>query len=172
MARVRSGDVNSARPLLKLAAIVVLKNPADFKGGVLGESESKTKAILAASLGKVLVMDEARRALHSVITVCSSFDVFRRTLSTARQAAARRRSIPTAPPSSTLLWPRYRACPERTDASSCAAMRLPCARCSKCVSRVPALTVELTNVWLERQPWAVASFPYRRWLLFPRLRRR
>ncbi|KZV71056.1 P-loop containing nucleoside triphosphate hydrolase protein [Peniophora sp. CONT] len=38
---------------------VVLKNPADFKGGVLGESESRTKAILAASLGKVLVIDEA-----------------------------------------------------------------------------------------------------------------
>ncbi|KAI0339377.1 P-loop containing nucleoside triphosphate hydrolase protein [Trametopsis cervina] len=38
---------------------VVVKNPADFIGSVLGESESKTKAILASTVGKVLVIDEA-----------------------------------------------------------------------------------------------------------------
>ncbi|CCM06492.1 uncharacterized protein FIBRA_08761 [Fibroporia radiculosa] len=38
---------------------VVVKNPADFIGSVLGESESKTKAILAATVGKTLVIDEA-----------------------------------------------------------------------------------------------------------------
>ncbi|KAI0954385.1 hypothetical protein AcV7_007636 [Taiwanofungus camphoratus] len=38
---------------------VVMKNPADFIGSVLGESESKTKAILAATVGKVLIIDEA-----------------------------------------------------------------------------------------------------------------
>lgn len=35
-----------------------MKNPADFIGSVLGESESKTKAILAATVGKVLIIDE------------------------------------------------------------------------------------------------------------------
>ncbi|KAI9763908.1 MAG: hypothetical protein M1840_009020 [Geoglossum simile] len=38
---------------------VVVKNPADFVGSVLGESESNTKAILATTVGKVLIIDEA-----------------------------------------------------------------------------------------------------------------
>ncbi|KAJ4292670.1 hypothetical protein N0V90_009333 [Kalmusia sp. IMI 367209] len=38
---------------------VVVKNPADFKGDVLGASESKTKGILASTMGKVLIIDEA-----------------------------------------------------------------------------------------------------------------
>lgn len=38
---------------------VVIKNPADFVGSVLGQSESNTKAILASTLGKVLIIDEA-----------------------------------------------------------------------------------------------------------------
>ncbi|KAA1473256.1 P-loop containing nucleoside triphosphate hydrolase protein [Dentipellis sp. KUC8613] len=38
---------------------VVMKNPADFVGNVLGASESQTKAILATTVGKVLVIDEA-----------------------------------------------------------------------------------------------------------------
>ncbi|KAI0339375.1 ATPases of the AAA+ class [Trametopsis cervina] len=38
---------------------VVIKNPADFIESVLGESEKKTKAILASTVGKVLVIDEA-----------------------------------------------------------------------------------------------------------------
>jgi AAA lid domain len=38
---------------------VVVKNPADFIGTVLGESESNTKGILATTVGKVLIIDEA-----------------------------------------------------------------------------------------------------------------
>ncbi|EKM60602.1 uncharacterized protein PHACADRAFT_203774 [Phanerochaete carnosa HHB-10118-sp] len=38
---------------------VVLKNPADFLGCAIGESERNTKAILEATIGKVLVIDEA-----------------------------------------------------------------------------------------------------------------
>jgi len=38
---------------------VVLKNPADFVGSVLGESEKKTKDILKATEGRVLIIDEA-----------------------------------------------------------------------------------------------------------------
>ena len=37
---------------------VVTKNPADFIGSVLGESERKTKTILASAVGKVLIIDE------------------------------------------------------------------------------------------------------------------
>lgn len=39
--------------------LVVLKTPADFIGECLGSSEAKTKAILEATTGKVLVIDEA-----------------------------------------------------------------------------------------------------------------
>ena len=39
---------------------MVLKNPADFVGSVLGESEKNTKGILASTVGKVLVIDEVR----------------------------------------------------------------------------------------------------------------
>lgn len=38
---------------------MIVKNPSNFVGSVLGESEKQTKGILAASLGKVLVIDEA-----------------------------------------------------------------------------------------------------------------
>ena len=38
--------------------LVLVKNPADFIGSVLGESEKNTKGILAATVGKVLVIDE------------------------------------------------------------------------------------------------------------------
>ena len=38
---------------------MIVKNPSDFVGSVLGGSEKQTKGILAASLGKVLVIDEA-----------------------------------------------------------------------------------------------------------------
>ncbi|KAJ7066957.1 P-loop containing nucleoside triphosphate hydrolase protein [Mycena amicta] len=38
---------------------VIVKNPSDFVGDVLGASERQTKQILANSIGKVLVIDEA-----------------------------------------------------------------------------------------------------------------
>lgn len=38
---------------------VVVKNPSDFMGSALGQSEAQTKGILAATIGKVLVIDEA-----------------------------------------------------------------------------------------------------------------
>jgi hypothetical protein len=37
----------------------VVKSPADFVGSALGHSESNTKAILASTVGKVLIIDEA-----------------------------------------------------------------------------------------------------------------
>lgn len=39
--------------------LVVIKNPSDFVGSVLGESERLSKGILASTVGKVLVIDEA-----------------------------------------------------------------------------------------------------------------
>ena len=45
---------------------MILKNPADFVGSVLGESERNTKAILANSVGKVLVIDEVSHNKHFI----------------------------------------------------------------------------------------------------------
>lgn len=42
-----------------LTSTVVVKNPADFVGSVVGESEKNTKGILASTVGKILVIDEA-----------------------------------------------------------------------------------------------------------------
>jgi hypothetical protein len=44
--------------------LVVVKNPADFVGAYIGHSEKQTKAILASTVGKVLVIDEVRKAFH------------------------------------------------------------------------------------------------------------
>lgn len=38
--------------------LVIVKNPADFVGAHLGQSESQTKAILENAVGKVLIIDE------------------------------------------------------------------------------------------------------------------
>ena len=45
--------------LLILTYQVVTKNPSDFVGNVIGQSEANTKAILATTVGKVLIIDEA-----------------------------------------------------------------------------------------------------------------
>ncbi|KAK2035983.1 ATPase [Colletotrichum somersetense] len=45
--------------LLSNGEAVVVKNPSDFVGAVLGGSEAQTKGILASTVGKVLVIDEA-----------------------------------------------------------------------------------------------------------------
>ncbi len=50
---------------------VIVKNPSDFVGSALGESEQNTKAILKASEGKVLIIDEAYM-LHSGLGVNTS----------------------------------------------------------------------------------------------------
>ncbi|KAH7908721.1 P-loop containing nucleoside triphosphate hydrolase protein [Hygrophoropsis aurantiaca] len=52
------GQVLSDLGLLSNGEVVV-KNPADFVGAHLGASEKNTKAILASTVGKVLVIDEA-----------------------------------------------------------------------------------------------------------------
>lgn len=42
---------------------VVIKNPADFVGSALGQSEANTKSILGNTVGKVLIIDEVRHPL-------------------------------------------------------------------------------------------------------------
>lgn len=45
--------------LTPIGTVVVIKNPSDFIGSALGQSEENTKNILKAAAGKVLVIDEA-----------------------------------------------------------------------------------------------------------------
>lgn len=52
------GEILATLGLLSTGDIAV-KTPADFIGAHLGHSESQTKGILAATLGKVLVIDES-----------------------------------------------------------------------------------------------------------------
>ncbi|KAJ4289260.1 hypothetical protein N0V88_007010 [Collariella sp. IMI 366227] len=52
------GEILVALGMLSKGEVVV-KNPSDFVGAHLGQSEQQTKGILAAALGKVLVIDEA-----------------------------------------------------------------------------------------------------------------
>ncbi|KAJ7126993.1 P-loop containing nucleoside triphosphate hydrolase protein [Mycena epipterygia] len=56
---------------------VVLKNPADFIGAHLGHSEKNTKAILATTMGKVLVIDEAYMLFSSRHGVGNESDSFK-----------------------------------------------------------------------------------------------
>ncbi|KAI1412142.1 P-loop containing nucleoside triphosphate hydrolase protein [Hypoxylon sp. FL1857] len=52
------GKILKALGLLSNGEVVV-KNPADFVGAALGQSEKNTKAILESTKGKVLIIDEA-----------------------------------------------------------------------------------------------------------------
>ncbi|KAK4124691.1 P-loop containing nucleoside triphosphate hydrolase protein [Parathielavia appendiculata] len=52
------GEILGTLGLLSKGEVVV-KNPSDFVGAHLGQSEQQTKGILAATIGKVLVIDEA-----------------------------------------------------------------------------------------------------------------
>ncbi|KAI9856280.1 MAG: hypothetical protein M1824_005494 [Vezdaea acicularis] len=56
---------------------VVTKNPADFVGNVIGQSESNTKAILAATIGKVLIIDEAYMLSGSTGGATSNADSYK-----------------------------------------------------------------------------------------------
>lgn len=57
--KVKSPPIPRTRcPISDIVTPVVIKNPADFVGSALGESEKNTKAILDATVGKVLVIDE------------------------------------------------------------------------------------------------------------------
>ena len=40
---------------------VIIKNPSDFIGQGIGESEANTRSILASAVGKVLIIDEVSR---------------------------------------------------------------------------------------------------------------
>ena len=108
-----------------------MKNPADFVGSALGESEKNTKAILDASVGKVLVIDEASAEsvpLDSNPADCSP----RRTvcMEVAGKVEAVRMTR-TRPRSSTRSLRRFRVCRVRTDAFCSLVIRTRWKKCSR-----------------------------------------
>lgn len=54
----------------------MVKSAADFVGSVLGQSEAITKAILAATVGKILIIDEAY-LLHPPRTHGTPIDIYK-----------------------------------------------------------------------------------------------
>ena len=57
MAKVSPADIAAVKPLT--LSLVVVNNSTDFVGLHIGQSEARTRAILASTIGKVLVIDEA-----------------------------------------------------------------------------------------------------------------
>jgi hypothetical protein len=96
-----------------LPSPVIVKNPANFIGSALGESEKQTKSILASTVGKVLVIDEvcfdyqSRRALTTLIRRICFMAEGAEVLTSTRQQ------------SSTPSWRRCRALLEKTAAFYC-----------------------------------------------------
>jgi DNA replication protein DnaC len=89
---------------------VVFKDPADFVGSALGQSQNNTKAILKASEGKVLIIDEAY-----MLDPGSKGDA---------NAETRTRS-----PSLIPLWLEFKVPPVRIDAFFCWDTEIKCQRC-------------------------------------------
>lgn len=56
---------------------MVVKNPSDFLGAYIGHSERNTKAILATTIGKVLIIDEAYMLYTSSANNQNSSDSFK-----------------------------------------------------------------------------------------------
>jgi hypothetical protein len=61
--------------------LVVVKNPADFVGSYIGHSEANTKAILASTVGKVLIIDEVcfghlTASVHVKFTIIQAYMLF------------------------------------------------------------------------------------------------
>lgn len=56
---------------------MVVKNPSDFIGNVIGQSEANTKAILDTTVGKVLVIDEAYMLYPGAGSTGHKTDIFR-----------------------------------------------------------------------------------------------
>lgn len=55
----------------------MIKNPADLIGEALGASEAKTRALLASTIGKVLIIDEAYALCSGSTSTSSSQDNYR-----------------------------------------------------------------------------------------------
>ncbi|RYC61076.1 hypothetical protein CHU98_g5146 [Xylaria longipes] len=72
---------------------VIIKNPADFIGSALGQSEKNTKAILETTRGKVLIIDEASLLASGMSTGGGRSDPFKTAIVDTIVAEVRSTSI-------------------------------------------------------------------------------
>lgn len=115
---------------------VIIKNPSDFIGSALGESEKNTNSILDAALGSVLVIDEGIIAaaycdlspssflVVPALSVDTAAPLLRRQLmdSTHHWMAGTKVPIHTKWRWWTLSWQRSKASPAMIDAFCCSAI--------------------------------------------------
>jgi len=115
---------------------VIIKNPSDFIGSALGESEKNTNLILDAALGSVLVIDEGIIAaaycdlspssflVVPALSVDTAAPLLRRQLmdSTHHWMVGTKVPIHTKWRWWTLSWQRSKASPEMIDAFCCSAI--------------------------------------------------
>lgn len=94
---------------------VVVKNPSDFIRNAVGMSESNTRNILAATVGKVLVVNEAYMLASGSHGQGGGSSYGASVIDTS--------------------WPRSRACPARTGASSWSGTRTGSRTCSSTPTR-------------------------------------
>lgn len=131
MEKVTSTFSTSSRSLVSDTVVpVVVKNPADFVGSALGESEKNTKAILDTTVGKVLVIDE-------VSIKCPPFPIpTNRSLRHMACMVEEEKAvvvcmIRTKPRLSTRSLPKFRVCRAKTDVSCFLAMKIRWWKCFK-----------------------------------------
>lgn len=114
----------------EIVILVVIKNPADFVGSALGESEKNTKAILDATVGKVLVIDEA--SLKCMLPSTPADGLPRHTVCMVVEGrAVLARTIRTKPQSLTRLLQRFKACQAKIDVSYSLDTRTNWWKCSR-----------------------------------------
>lgn len=81
--------------------LVVVKNPSDFTGAYLGQSEKQTKSILDSTVGKVLIIDEVSSARSLIESYPFLQHVPRHTCSMGEARRAREAQTTSKRPSST-----------------------------------------------------------------------
>jgi len=119
---------------LKPYYLVVSKNPSDFVGAVLGASESNTKAILANSIGKVLIIDEV--SMRELFNGGKIQQLYRLICCTAVGPMMGNKEVVQAqinskPQSSTLSSRRSRTCQEKIVVSCYWATKTKWLKCSR-----------------------------------------
>jgi hypothetical protein len=105
-----------------------MKNPADFIGSVIGESEKNTKDILANTVGKVLIIDEVSDREQVTLTPLL---ICRRPTCCMPEAVPEIRVTLTRQQSSTRSSLRCKVFPVKIDVCSYWDIRIRLSRCSR-----------------------------------------
>lgn len=137
---------------------MVIKNPSDFIGSVIGGSEAQTKAILASTVGKVLIIDEVSTSLEMVYPD----NMTTRRTCCMEVVAVTRAVINIRLQSSTRSLQRYRAFRARIDVCFCWDTEIRWKRCFRFLQLELLLSLFTHSFSPECQPRFVPSLRDRR----------